>query len=160
MKKIILIRHAKAQQNFSFKDFERPLTDVGIERAIEVAIKSKSYISIDSLIVSSSSVRTSQTARLFVQNWNLSQSDIIYYKELYTFKLSELEKIVKSFPNQYNNIILFGHNYAITDFVNKFGDILIENIPTAGLVSIIFDTNNWKDINKGKTDKIIFPSDI
>jgi hypothetical protein len=27
----------------------------------------------------------------------------------------------------------FGHNAAITDFVNKFGDVLIENVPTSEL---------------------------
>ena len=160
MKKIILIRHAKAQQLFSISDHDRPLTEVGVQTAIKLAIKSKSYISTNSFIVSSSSVRTSQTAKLFNQIWNLPKFEIIYYNELYTFELKKLEKNVKSFPNHYNNIILFGHNCAITDFVNKFGDVLIDNVPTSGFVSIIFDVNNWNDIKKGKTDKIIFPSDI
>jgi phosphohistidine phosphatase len=51
----------------------------------------------------------------------------------------------------------FGHNAAITNFVNIFGDVSIENVPTSGFVSIEFDTENWIEIKKGKTKKIIVP---
>jgi phosphohistidine phosphatase len=47
----------------------------------------------------------------------------------------------------------FGHNAAITNFVNIFGDVSIENVPTSGFVSIEFDTENWIEIKKGKTKK-------
>lgn len=88
----------------------------------------------------------------------MSKIEII--DQLYTFDSNQLEQIVKSCQNDCNNLILFGHNNAITDFVNKFGDVFIDNVPTAGFVTIIFDTDSWSKINKGKTIEIIVPRDI
>lgn len=158
MKSILLIRHAKSSWDFPLKDYERPLTENGIKKAIAVAKKSLNYIPLDIIIWSSSANRAKSTALLFIENWNLDKKSIQFFDNLYTFELRNLEQIVKSCPNDCNNLILFGHNNAITDFVNKFGNVFIDNVPTAGFVSIIFETNDWKNISKGKTDKILFPS--
>ena len=159
MKKIMLIRHSKSSWDFPVKDFDRQLTDSGIQKAILVAQKTKEFIPTDFIIWSSSANRASSTAKLFVATWNLPNTKIAFLDTLYTFDERKLEEIVKSCPNENNNLILFGHNDAITDFVNKFGDIFIDNVPTAGFVSIIFETNNWNTISKGKTEKVLFPRD-
>mgnify|MGYP001011204214 CR=1 FL=1 len=72
----------------------------------------------------------------------------------------QLEKVIKSLNNDLENVILFGHNAALTNFVNKFGDIFIENVPTSGLVWIKFDCLEWKLLKKGKTQKVILPRDL
>jgi phosphohistidine phosphatase len=56
--------------------------------------------------------------------------------------------------------MVFGHNHAITAFVNAYGSVYIDNVPTCGVVIIDFDINNWKDLNKGKTVKTLFPRDL
>ena len=157
MKLLTIIRHAKSVADFLSNDFDRKNTSRGINDAKKVAEKSKDYINPESFIWSSSAVRTTETATIFLSVWKLDFNTIDFKKELYTFDSTKLEQIIKSCPNDCDNLILFGHNNAITDFVNKFGDIFIDNVPTSGFVSIIFDTNNWNEINKGKTDKIIFP---
>lgn len=159
MKKIILIRHAKSSWDFPLRDFDRPLTDDGAQKAIKVALHSAGYLPVDRQIWSSAAKRASDTALLFIENWKLNPGEIQFSERLYTFDGHKLEAQIKQCPNTHNNLILFGHNHAITDFVNKFGDIFIDNVPTAGLVSIIFDTDRWDTIDKGKTDKILFPRD-
>ena len=84
----------------------------------------------------------------------------MFKEELYTFDERKLEQIIKLCPNDYDNLILFGHNEASTNFVNKFGNIFIDNVSTSGFVNIIFDNNSWNDIEKGVTKKVIFPSDL
>ena len=161
MKKLTLIRHAKSSWNNPINDFKRPIIEEGIQKTIKVATEIKNLFNDKSLIWVSSAERTKQTAKLFLSIWSENSEMQIQFKDdLYTFDLNQLEKIVKSCPNGYKNLILFGHNGAITDFVNKFGDIFIDNVPTSGFVSIIFETNDWSTIGKGKTDKIIFPRDI
>ena len=71
-----------------------------------------------------------------------------------------MEKFIKSLINTCETVILFGHNGAITDFVNKFGDIFIDNVSTSGLVSLQFDTDDWQNIHNGKTLKVLFPKDL
>ncbi|WP_395063872.1 SixA phosphatase family protein [Flavobacterium sp.] len=160
MKNLILIRHAKSSWDLPIEDFKREITLSGKEKTIKVAHKTIDDVNSDAIIWCSYATRTQQTAKIFLENWHLNQNLIEIKKELYTFDASKLEEIVKSCLNDCQKLILFGHNSAITDFVNKFGDIYIENVPTSGFVSIIFDCDNWSDIKKGKTNKIIVPRDI
>lgn len=160
MKKIVLIRHGKSSWDLPVIDHDRQLTIKGVENSIKIAIESLQFIDLKSTIWSSSAKRAFQTACLVVDNWKLPISSIIVKKDLYTFNSHQLEQIVKSCSNDCESLILFGHNNAITDFVNKFGDIFIDNVPTSGFVSIIFETNSWSSITKGKTNKILVPRDI
>lgn len=160
MKKLILIRHSKSSWEYNINDFDRPLSKIGIEKAIKVAKKAQNLVSNECVIWSSSAIRAHQTSTIMVECWELNPNNIIVKDNLYTFEINKLEQIVKSCLNNCQNLILFAHNSAITDFVNKFGDIYIDNVPTAGLVSIIFKTENWKDIEKGKINKIILPREI
>jgi phosphohistidine phosphatase len=57
-------------------------------------------------------------------------------------------------------LIIFGHNEAITNFVNKFGSSFIENVATSGFVSILFEQESWKYISNGITKKVVFPRDL
>ncbi len=160
MKNLILIRHAKSTWEFPVQDFDRDLTQKGIENSQKIAQHTSQLIQPSSIIWSSAAKRALETAKIVVGNWKLPIEKIEIKRELYTFDGIKLEQIVKSCPNAIDNLILFGHNNAITDFVNKFGDIFIDNVPTSGFVSITFDTNDWSTINKGKIEKIIFPRDI
>ena len=159
MKKLILIRHAKSSWDLPIQDKERGLTNKGITKSLKVANKTIGLIFHSATVWCSSSKRTRLTAKLFLDTWNLDENKIVFLDELYTFDCLILEEIVKSCPNHCENLILFGHNSAITEFVNKFGNKFVTNVPTSGFVSINFDTTSWANITKGITQNIIFPSD-
>lgn len=160
MRKLILIRHAKSSWNLPCKDINRLLLEVGIERAIKVAKKTKSLVNADYYFTSSPATRAFETAKIFLTQWNIPISNCLQISALYTFDVDLLKQIVKSYPNSQENVIIFGHNDAITEFVNKFGDVKIMNVPTAGFVEIIFHSNDWKSIKKGTTNTVIFPKFI
>ncbi|MFM9989737.1 SixA phosphatase family protein [Flavobacterium sp.] len=160
MKSIILIRHAKSNWNKPVIDKERILTDKGIENIKKIAIKTKKYLPENFTIISSTANRASQTALLFCNQILIDENKIEFKDNLYTFDENQLEKEIKKCDNNIENLILFGHNEAITNFVNKFGDKYIINVPTAGFVYLQFEQNSWKDINKGKTIQTIFPKEI
>lgn len=160
MKQLTIIRHGKSSWDFPVQDQNRPLIEKGIQNSIKIGAKSKTLINPNSLIWSSFAERALATAKIVVEQWNLPIQSIIVKNELYTFDCREFERIIKSCPDSCNSLIVFGHNNAITDFVTKFGNIFIDNVPTSGLVSLIFDSNSWSTISKGKTNKILFPRDI
>ncbi len=56
--------------------------------------------------------------------------------------------------------MVFGHNYAMTNFVNTYGDSYIDNLPTSGLVIFDFDIDSWKDLKPGKTVEIMIPKNL
>lgn len=160
MKNLILIRHAKSSWEAPLHDKDRPLTNQGMKDAHLVSSRISDYVPKTYIIWSSSAERASETAMIFAQNISYPIESIDYKDELYTFDENKLEKVIKSCNNGIESVILFGHNEAITNFVNKFGDAFINNVPTAGFVSLQFDTDDWDTIKKGKTQKIIFPKDL
>jgi phosphohistidine phosphatase len=160
MKNLILIRHAKSSWVAPLQDKDRPLTVRGIKDAHLVSEHLLGLLPKTFLVWCSAAERTSKTAIIFAQTISYPIENIIYKEQLYTFDENQLEKTIKSCDNNCKNIILFGHNDAITNFVNKFGDIYIEHVPTAGLVSLEFHTDHWEEISTGKIKKIIFPKDL
>ena len=160
MKNLILIRHAKSSWEAPLKDIERPLNQKGINEAHLVASNCLRFLPPSYVVWSSIAQRASQTALIFAKNILYPIESIVFKQELYTFDENKLEKAIKSGNNIFETIILFGHNEAITNFVNKFGDIFINHVPTAGFVALQFDTDEWAKINKGKTKKILFPKNL
>nr|WP_315146359.1 histidine phosphatase family protein [uncultured Flavobacterium sp.] len=160
MKNLILIRHAKSSWETPLKDRDRPLSKNGLQAAHLVSSYVSKYLPKTYLFWTSVAERASQTALIFAQNLSYPIESIIYKEELYTFDENQLAKVIKSCKNEFDSVILFGHNGAITNFVNKFGDVFIENVPTSGFVSLQFDVDDWSAIEKGKTLKVIVPKDL
>ena len=160
MKNLILVRHAKSSWEVPIRDKNRGLTSQGIKDAHLVSTDVKDLIPKTFTICSSTAKRAKDTALIFTQNFAYPLDSIIYKEDLYTFDENKLEKFVKSFSNSCETLILFGHNNAITDFVNKFGDEFIENVPTSGFVHMKFEIGGWKNINRGKINRTVFPKNL
>jgi phosphohistidine phosphatase len=160
MKNLIIIRHAKSSWNAPLNDIDRPLEQRGMKDAHLVAMNSINFLPPKFQIFSSIAKRASETALIFAQSFSYPIESITFSPELYTFDENRLEKVIKAFNNSYDNVILFGHNEAITNFVNKFGDVFIDNVSTSGLVFLQFNTEDWQNIENGKTLKVLFPKDL
>jgi len=160
MKNLIVIRHAKSSWDEPVSDKERKLTERGKNDAALVSLNSLDFLKDNFVIYSSNARRAVETAAIFASNFSFPLNEITFEEDLYTFDENQLESNIKSLNNDFENVILFGHNAAITNFVNKFGDIFIENVPTSGLVWIKFDSVEWKLLKKGKIQKVVFPRDL
>ncbi|MFY7728720.1 MAG: SixA phosphatase family protein [Flavobacterium sp.] len=160
MKTLILIRHAKSSWDAPLVDKDRPLSKRGIQDAHRVATEVVSYLPESFVVWSSTAVRARNTAYIFAETLSIPIESINFRDDLYTFDAHTLAKIVKSCDNQFDNLILFGHNDAITNFVNTFGNRVVENVPTAGFVSLSFDISEWENLKKGSTDVLIFPREL
>lgn len=160
MRKLIIVRHAKSSWEFDVIDHERPLKKRGINDANLVSKELKKLdINYDS-ILSSDAERTRLTSKIFIDNLDLNIADVYYMYKLYDFAGRDLLEVVRNCEDSVNTLMIFGHNHAITAFVNTYGDIAIDNVPTSGVVIIDFNITNWKDLVRGKTVKCIFPRDL
>lgn len=158
MKNLILIRHSKSSWDAPVQDIDRSISSRGVKDAHLIAAKSVNIVPNSYIVWSSKSKRTTETAYIFSQYLSIPLETIHFTEDLYTFDDKKLYQIIKKCKNEHDSLILFGHNEAITNFVNKFGDLYIENVPTSGLVAMQFDTNNWDNLGKGKTIATLFPS--
>jgi phosphohistidine phosphatase len=160
MKNLTIIRHAKSSWEYQVTDFERPLKNRGIKDAQLISNYVKNKILIPDLILCSDSKRTRSTAQIFIKNLDLKNIDMKFDNDLYVFSLRNLLQKIKNCDDSVNNLMLFGHNHAITDFTNTFGSIHFDNVPTCGLIQIRFNIDYWKNLNKGETIFSIFPKDL
>ncbi|MFI1773633.1 SixA phosphatase family protein [Thalassobellus citreus] len=158
MKKITLVRHAKSSWKHNVIDHERPLNERGLSDANMVS-KSLNSIGVD-LLLSSDAIRAKTTADIFISNLNISDDIVSFNHDLYDFEGRNLLRVIKECNNSIKNLMVFGHNHAITAFVNSYGDQYIENVPTCGIVSIEFDIKDWTDLKQGKTVFTLFPKDL
>ncbi len=160
MKKLILVRHAKSSWEYNVIDHERPLKKRGFDDANLVSNYLKGKEININLVVSSDAVRAKTTAEIFIDNLNIGDDIVGFEHQLYDFSGELLTQVIKNCNDAVNCLMVFGHNHAITAFVNTFGDKYIENVPTAGTVILKFDINSWADLKPGKTIMTIFPKDL
>ncbi|MCF7569119.1 histidine phosphatase family protein [Sabulilitoribacter arenilitoris] len=160
MKKLILIRHAKSSWKHNVIDFERPLNNKGVKDAENVSNYLKSKGLIIDMVISSDAIRTKITANSFISNLNIDEKLVNFNHNLYDFSGYNLVKTIKEVDISINNLMVFGHNHAITNFVNTYGDKYIENVPTCGVTIIHFDIDNWANLSNGKTIFTLFPKDL
>ena len=160
MKKLIVIRHTKSSWEYDVIDHERPLKTRGINDAKLIAENLKTLsLSIDKVLVSDA-MRTKLTANIILPALNIPENKVFYEHKLYDFSGRDLVEVIKSCPDTVNTLMIFGHNHAITAFVNTFGSEYIDNVPTTGVVIIEFNEQKWSNISKGKTTYTVFPRDL
>ena len=160
MKKLILVRHAKSSWEHDVIDHQRPLKTRGFNDASIVSKSLKTTPQLIDLVISSDAVRAKTTAEIFVSNLNIEEDIVQFNHDLYDFSGENLIQVIKTCNNTISNLMIFGHNNALTVFVNTFGSKHIDNVPTSGVVIIEFDIKKWSALKPGKTLITLFPSDL
>ena len=139
MKTILLVRHAKSDWPEGVDDFDRPLTETGIENAPKMAKFLKNQnIKIDSFI-SSPAKRAQETCALFSKIYD---SDFSTEQQLYNAREQHFENVIYGLANDINSVAIFSHNNGISNFANYLTDEII-NLPTCGVVGYEVDCEDW-----------------
>ena len=160
MKRIYIIRHAKSSWKHQVNDRCRPLKKRGVTDAKLVAEFTSTMFNTPDLLLCSPAKRTQQTAQLFIPQWHLGKIPFIVEEKLYDFTGQQLIHTIKQCDDTVNNLMIFAHNFAVTDFVNTFGTVAINSVPTCGFVVIDFKITSWSLLKKGNTIYTIFPKNL
>ena len=153
MKQLLLVRHAKSSWNdFSIKDFDRPLNDRGKKDAPVMAKRLKEKdISIDAFI-SSPAKRARKTAEAFVKELKEKKKDIHFDEALYLASPNTFFSVISNVDDEYNTIAVFSHNEGITSFANMLTETKIDNIPTCGIFAVKIKAKSWADFEKAEKE--------
>lgn len=160
MKTLYLVRHAKASWKHDVDDHKRPLKKRGQEDGKLISSQVSKEVEAPEKIISSDAIRALSTAYFFKDAFNISENDFQLSHQLYDFRGTGVMKVIKSLNDEWERVMIVGHNHAFTSIANMLGNKYIENIPTCGFVKIEFDENHWKDISTGKTVLNLFPRDL
>jgi phosphohistidine phosphatase len=143
MKKLLLIRHAKATHETGYVDFERPLQERGLQDAAIMAGRLKEKNIIPQILVSSPALRTLATANVFSQHLAIPQPQT--NRAIYEATTTELVKVINALPNDHDFIGLVGHNPGTSDLLYYLTG-QIHDVPTCAMMLIEFDTDSWMEI--------------
>lgn len=157
MKTLFIVRHAKSSWNDPFLiDHQRPLNKRGQKAAPEMARRLKKRGVHPDAIVSSDALRALETAMSMAQALGLPGKTVHQNPVLYSATSDEIAEIVRRFKDDWNTVMVVGHNPTLTELANQFYPHLIANIPTAGIVELNFNVPSWKLIHRDQVDSSAF----
>lgn len=149
MKKLILVRHAKAEKDSaSLKDFDRDLNRKGVIQANVSAYFMKFHQYKPDLVLCSGAKRTRKTFQILQPPLFISKDQVVFNDHLY---LVEKDKILKEIKNTHETIdclMLVGHNFGISDVLS---DLIGEQrtMSTADVAVLELNVQSWSDIVSG-----------
>jgi len=162
-KTLIIVRHAKSSwKDSTLNDIQRPLNKRGNKDASKMGKHLDKKKIIPQAIFSSSGLRALTTARLISVEIGMKPTEIIVEDDLYTFNSEQLLDAIKTFPDDYEKIMVVGHNPAVTDITNFLSGSEIDNIPTCGVAILKLSVDSWKDIEKNtaKLSRFDYPKKL
>jgi phosphohistidine phosphatase len=155
MKKIIFVRHGKAEEeSHGLSDFERSLTTSGKKVSAKMAEIFTKKEKAPGVFISSPAFRALETAIIFAGAAGVTFDNILIRSSLYfNTDLDKLMEIISELDERVDSITLFGHNPSFSDMPDSLCSEGCETVPKTGVVGISFNVSSWKEI-KVKTGKL------
>lgn len=164
MKQLVLVRHAKSDWGSEgLKDIDRPLNERGYMDAYTLSEWYFNNHEAPKLFITSDATRALSTAFLFARALDFPSNEVIVESRIYESNSSVLKEIISALDQSVDHAILFGHNPGLTNLVNELtDDLFFDNVPTCGIISLLFDVKSWKDVpsSKGKITFHQFPKEF
>ena len=159
MKHLILLRHANTENaTTGQKDFDRALTAQGRRDATEVAKGLRNAAIVPHLIICSAAQRAQTTATLLAMQLEIAESQLLIDARIYSASVAELLAIIRTAP-PCERLLLVGHNPTISELADRLAsDTRIPALPTCGMVSMIFETDHWDQVNFGAGTNVLMDS--
>jgi phosphohistidine phosphatase len=161
MKKLILIRHGKAEDPVpEISDFQRSLTLKGKIIARIMAQRLMEKEKSPGIIVTSPAFRALETAFIFAGEFGTDTENIILNSALYyKMNLKNLPDILAGINETAETLTMFGHNPSFTQIADSLSREGCDFIPKNGIVCISFNISAWSEIgsNIGRMEYFLKP---
>lgn len=143
-KTLTIVRHAKSSwDNPGLSDRDRPLNKRGERDAPIMGARLREHDIRPSLIVSSPAQRAWSTARVIAEEIAYPLEFLQREKSLYLASVDEILDVIASQDEGFNSLMIVGHNPGLTEFANFLSPGLTNNLPTAGVVAVEIDRDDW-----------------
>lgn len=150
MKRLVLIRHAKAEpaDRTLLPDRQRQLIERGRRDAERMGLwLRQTFPAIERFLVSPA-VRTRQTAELMLQAWNTKPpTDIV--EALYLPTLDTILSVVWSLDPLLSSVALVGHNPSLEELRDYLLGTPQGHMPTCAVAVLTLSADSWSNIRPG-----------
>lgn len=157
MKTLTIVRHAKSSWNHpDLSDRQRPLNSRGKRDAPVMGKRIVAHGIRPSLIITSPAKRAWTTAKIIATEIGYPTEFLQREDTLYLASLDDLLGAVVAQDTGFNSLMLVGHNPGLTEFANFLIPGLTNNLPTAGVVSVQIDQDDWNLHEQPKAELLAF----
>ncbi len=169
MRRLLVLRHAKAARPAGLDDHERPLTDEGRDAARRIGAYLRDNLLMPDYAVVSTARRTRETWGAVAE---ALQEDVPTISEarIYEASAETLLGIVRETEGAVRTCLIVGHNPGFHELATQcvgHGDRyafqrLAGGMPTAALAVIDFPVDDWGEVTwrSGRLDRFVTPSDL
>ncbi|MGQ7868878.1 SixA phosphatase family protein [Sunxiuqinia sp. sy24] len=148
MKRVVIVRHAKAVPYGYDEDFSRKLRDRGKNDANRISLQLIGDGIKADLIISSPAKRALKTAKIYAENFRYPVKSIQLEEDLYEgMTTQEFIDLLREIPNEMQTVYVFGHNPLVYHLTNNLVKLFNSDMPTCSTVGVDFDVDTWEDIS-------------
>ena len=154
MKKLYIVRHTQKEEGLAQDDYDRNLSQEGLDTAKKIAENfAKKNLPID-LIVASPARRTKITAEIFAQALDYKKS-IMFNEVLYMAFVNELFETISYTFDSVDSMLLVGHNPSLTALAITLVGFK-EKFEMGAIMEINFNCDSWIDISKDNAQLVSY----
>ena len=146
-KLLYLVRHAKSSwSDPSLSDRERPLNKRGRRAAPDMGRRLAAQNHLPELIISSPAKRAFSTARKIAKELGYDRSEIMTDESLYFSGTGGMLELLENVDDDYQKVMIVGHNPAMTSLMNILSGSSIDNMPTCAVAVIEYPMASWSEL--------------
>jgi len=160
MKRVVIVRHAKAEPYGYDDDFNRDLIERGISDATRISTLLRTIPIVPDLVMASPARRTIHTAGIYCENLGYNPEFIRLEEDFYDgINTSRLIQKLHLLSDEISTVFVVGHNPTVHTWVYNLAESFFQDMPTCATVVLDFDVENWQALNAraGKVAKYITP---
>ena len=154
-KSLFLARHAQAMdKQGGLHDSERELNSTGLQNSTRMGMNFNNKGLQFDIIVCSPAVRAVSTASLIAEQIKYDTAKIHINPEIYEASTRTLLQVINQLKDEWNTVLLVGHNPAISYLAEYLTKEEIGNMTTCGVVHMDFEFEEWAMVSEG-TGKMV-----
>jgi len=167
MRRLLLLRHAKAAPSAGARDHERALTERGREDARRIGDLIAARGLVPDLVIYSSAERTRETAAIVAANWPRRVASVAE-DGLYEATPQFIFMRIRAAPDRAGATMIVGHNPGIGELAAQLtgGEQDMSRMgggfPTCGLAALDFPVEHWAEVapRAGRLVGFVTPADL
>jgi len=159
MKKLILIRHAKAEiLQPGIPDVDRILCERGKSDAVKMANQLYSTEITPNDVICSPAKRAVETATVFAEQYGIER--LIKEEFLYgDYNFADIKQLLIEEVPLADTVLIVGHNPNLSYIIAKLTGSFNQHLPTSAVAVLEFDIEKWDDLqpSTGVLEMFFYP---
>jgi phosphohistidine phosphatase len=155
MRRLFLVRHAKAEPSIGRDDYERKLTERGRADARRVAEALAGRRFLPDILLHSGAARAKETAEIFAAEWR-SKVGVEEEARLYDASLTTLLDCTRALGRAHKRVALVGHNPGLGELATALTGSGAEpevsslgaKYPTGAVAILDFAIQQWEEVER------------